>query len=284
MPTSAEEEAERLKKEKEAASANQSDRHQAVIADTLPNGMAKEQMQAQPERPDGHDQALADYHARQTADAKREQRFAAARENNPPHPTIQLSNMIATDNAQAVAENIKAEQRQKEETARQEAVKTADHDKAETLKAEQVKADQRVKEEVTRQETAKAAEIDKSEHIKAGELAKEEQRKGADKSQQEVASTSPFAQRRAEYDRERAQTQDQQRQQESDASARRFANRRDAAPEHYQPLRDYAEKEKSDWRQRQEVRAEQRPAREETDKQQSVSNSGKNREQDGHER
>ena len=287
MPTSAEEEAERLKNEREAAAAKHSDQHQAVIASTLPNGMVKEQMQAQAERPDAREQSLDDYHVRQAADAEREKRFAIARENNPPHRTIQHSELIAADNAKAVAENITAEKRQKEEAARQEATKTADHDKAETAKAEQAKTDQHAKEETTRQETAKAADIDKSEHVKVDERAKEEQRKGADKSQQGIAmagAPSAFAQTRAEHDYQRAQTQDQQRQHEAEAGERRFANRREVVPERYQPLRDCTEREQSDWRQRQAARAEQRPAREETEKQQSLANNGKKREQDGNER
>lgn len=283
MPTSAEEEAERLKKEREAAAAKQSEQHQAVIANTLPNGMVKEQMQARAERSDARDQSLDDYHARQAADTEREKRFAIARENNPPHPTIQHSELIAADNAKTVAENITAEKRQKEEAARQEATKAADHDKAETAKAEQAKTDQHAKEETTRQETAKAADIDKSEHVKADERAKEEQRKASDKLQQRAAGVpSAFAQRQAEYDNQRAQTQEQQRQ-ETDVSARRFSERRATAPERYQALRDYTEREQSDWRQRQAARAEQRPAREETEKQQSLVYNGKKREQDGNE-
>ncbi len=283
MPTSAEEEAERLKRE--AAAAKQSDQHQAVIASTLPNGMVKEQMQVQAERPDAHEQSLDDYRARQAADTEREKRFAIARENNPPHPTIQFSNVIAADNAKAVAENFKVEQHQKEDAAKQEAAKVADNDKAETIKAEQAKADQPVKEDVTRQETVKAADIDNSEQIKADERAKEEQRKDSNKSQQGTAmagAPSAFAQARAERDHQRAQTQDQQRQHE--AGERHFANRRAVVPERYQPLRDYTEREQSDWRQRQAARAEQRPAREETEKQQSLANNGKMREQDGNER
>lgn len=286
MPTSAEEEAEGRKNEREAVAAKQTDQHQAVIASTLPNGMVKEQMQAQAERPDAREQSLHDYHARQAADTEREKRFAIARENAPPHPTIQHSELIAADNAKALAESIKTEQRQKEESARQEATKTANHDKAETAKAEQVKADQHAKGETARHETAKAADIDKSEHVKADERTKEEQRKGAHKSQGTAIADVPsaFAQARDQHDHQRAQTQDQQRQHEAEASERRFANRRAVAPERYQPLRDHTEREQSDWRQRQAARAEQRPAREETEKQQSLVNNGKQREQDGNER
>lgn len=281
MPTSAEEEAERLKKEKEAV-AKQSDQHQAVIASTLPSGMVKEQMQAQAGRPDARDQSLNDYRARQAADAEREKRFAAAKENTPPHPTIQHSELIAADNAKVVAENIKAEQRQKQEAARQEAAKTANHDKAETAKTEQVKADQHAKEETARQEAIKAADIDKIEQVKAGERAKEEQRKQTANSQQGTASVpSAFAQRRAEYDSQRAQSQEQQRQQETDGAARRFADRRAVAPERYEPLR-----EQSDFRQRQAQRAAERPAREATEARASLANSSdsKQKDRDGNER
>lgn len=251
MPTSAEEEAERLKNEKEAAAAKQSDQHQAVIASTLPNGMVKEQMQAQAARPDADDktQEIKDYERRREADAELKARFARAAENNPPHPTIQHSQLIAADNAKAVAETVKVEQLQKEEAARQEGAKTADHDQAETAKAEQVKASER---------------------------AKEEPRKASDKSQQRTAGApSAFAKRRAEYDNQPAQTQEQQRQQEADASERRFANRRAVAPERYQPLR-----EQSDWRQRQEQRAAERPAREATEGRTSLANNGDGRQKD----
>ncbi len=257
MPTSAEEEAERLNKEREAAAAKQSDQHQAIIASTLPNGMVKEQMQVQAERPDANNktQELKDYERRQEADAELKSRYAKATENNPPHPTIQHSKLIAADNAKAVAENIKTEQRQKEEAARQEATNAANHDKAEKAKGEQ---------------------------IKAGERAKDEPGKESDKSQQRaVGAPSAFAQRRAEYDNQHAQTQEQQRQQEADASERRFANRRAVAPERYQPLR-----EQSDFRQRQEQRAAERPAHEATEARTSRANNadGKQKDREGSER
>ena len=256
MPTSAEEEAEGRKNEREAVAAEQTDQHQAVIASILPNGMVKEQMQAQAERPDANKtQELKDYERRQEADAELKSRYAKATENNPPHPTIQHSKLIAADNAKAVAENIKTEQHQKEEAARQEAARTAEHDKAETAKAEQ---------------------------IKASERAKEEPRKESDKSQQRTAGApSAFAQRRAEYDTQHAQTQEQQRQQEADVSARRFAERRAVVPERYQPLR-----EQSDFRQRQEQRAAERPAREATEARTSLANNadGKQKDREGSER
>lgn len=252
MPTSAEEEAERLNKEREAAATKQSDQHQAVIASTLPNGMVKEQMQVQAERPDANNktQELKDYERRQEADAELKSRYEKATENNPPHPTIQHSKLIAADNAKAVAETIKTEQLQKEEAARQI--------------------------------TAKATDIDKSEQIKAGERAKEEPPKDSEKSQQRTAAApSAFAQRRADFDNQHAQTQEQQRLKEAEISARRFTERRAVAPERYEPLR-----EQSDWRQRQEQRAAERPAREATEARTSLANNadGKQKDREGSER
>lgn len=259
MPTSAEEEAERLKNEREAAAAKQSDQHQAVIASTLPNGMVKEQMQAQAERPDANNktQEIKDYERRQEADAELKARYAKAAENNPPHPTIQHSELIAADNAKAVAENIKTEQRQKEEAARQETAKAADNDKAETAKAEQAKADEQAN-EAKRIEAAQAIE------------------RGA------AEPTSRFAQRRAQLDNQQA-TQLQERQREDGATYSRFAERRKADQS---SQRFVAGQEQSDWRQRQAARAEQRPAREATEARASLANNadGKQKDREGNER
>lgn len=208
MPTPAEDEAARLKQQE----ADAAERQRQVIAETLRDGMAKDQMQA-PARPASPQ--LAEQEARQRDAAQREKILEAAKANN--HPQVRLND------AMAAAVKAAPDERSKEEAAKQEALKQ------EALKQEALKREQQ-----QRQVSTQAQEQPKG--LTLAQLRAQEGQAQTERAvEQRERDLQRFAQLRANQSPARAQPE------REGTDRRRLSELREAQ----QPAREETEKRQS---------------------------------------
>lgn len=246
MSTPAEDEAARLKQEQEAQQA--AERQRQVVAGTLRDGMAKDQMQA-PVRPASPQ--LADHEARQREVEQRQKILEAAKANN--HPQIRLND------AMAAAVKAAPDEQERREAGKQEAAKT-----------------QREKDEKAKQD-----ELAKEAGVKADGIRQDNERK-AEQTQQQGKQSQPrtLAEARALHATQAAQQAEHGRA--AEAGVQRYAERRAALGDERRDVRPL--QEMTNFRERQANREAERPPREETEKRQAFVNSGKPKDKDGQER
>jgi hypothetical protein len=295
MPSPAEDEAERLKREQEeqvrTAKINEAaDRQRQIVNATMKEGMAKEQtaQHAAPTRPDHiqkseqykRDEAIRQRVLDEAARNEQLRKEQDAAQKQPQQPANQPRDAEPTyrsyaDQPAVREEPTKAEERQKSEQVKADAVKAAaelaERQKTDQQKTEKEKQGERAKDEAMKADVGRATIERKAElaHTQAQQM-----------------QPRSFAERRALGDAQAAQQAQQGQQQErlaAVAGIQRYAERRAAQTSERSDNRP--PQEASDFRQRQAQREAERPAREETEKRQSMQNStGKDRDKDGNER
>jgi hypothetical protein len=279
------------------ADAEQDAKQRQVIASTLPEGMAKEQMQ--PQRPDEptQQQLLKDLETREQAKDKRDALYAAAALNNPASGAEQLRDALAADNAALVEARLKQAQ-QSGKTPEQQATQPAtpatgyqayanepakEQDKLTAPEAAQRRdhsysAQTQLQTQSTDDHAQRAQDAAKRETERQAKAAALELTKA-----NQTDATQPMTAQQAQYQKRQKQVaQPAPTHAPTDHEAQRavayYAARRDAQTNRHAPLREMTEHQ-----QRQFDRRAQMPLRETTDKQQAtaVANKDRRHEKDG---
>lgn len=275
------------------ADAEQNAKQRQVSASTMPEGMAKEQMQ--PQRPDEptQQQLLKDLEAREQAKDKRDALYAAAALNNPVSGKEQLRDVLAADNAAVVEARLK-QVPQSGKTPEQQATQSATpatgyqayanepakeqdrltaQQRANSYSAQTQPQTQATDDHAQRAEDAAKRETERQAKAAALELSKANQ----------TDTTQPMTAQQAQYQKRQKQVaQPAPTHAPTDHEAQRavayYAARRNAQTNRHAPLREMTEQQ-----QRQFDRRAQMPLRETTDKQQgaAVANKDKRHEKDG---
>ena len=279
------------------ADAEQDARQRQVSASTLPEGMAKEQMQPQPPDERTQQQLLKDFEAREQAKEKRDAQYAAAALTYPASGKEQLRDVLAADNAAVVEARLKqvplSGKTPEPQTAQPATPATgypayandlanvqdrltaqeAAQQRATSYSAQTQPQTQATDDHAQRAQDAAKREMERQAKAAAHELSKANQ----------TDTTQPTTAQQAQYQKRQKQVaQPTSTPAPTDHEAQRavayYAARRNAQTNRHAPLREMTEQQ-----QRQFDRRAQMPLKETTDKQQTtaVANKDRRHEKDG---